>query len=156
MSNSQVKNLSKNELKSMLMKMGTSLDKNDHPKSYYEKLYLEKMNAKNKRTRSNNIFGREQILKTKRERNDIKVKEDDEEYVIEEEEEVENNSNQKEEGNSEDENLWASGDVSKWEIIDDFNKIENNEIDQEHEIEGEEIVIKNNKIKIFTCIIYIM
>ena len=105
MSNSQVKNLSKNELKSMLMKMGTSLDKNDHPKSYYEKLYLEKMNAKNKRTRSNNIFGREQILKTKRERNDIKVKEDDEEYVIEEEEEVENNSNQKEEGNSEDENL---------------------------------------------------
>lgn len=105
MSNSQVKNLSKNELKSMLMKMGTSLDKNDHPKSYYEKLYLEKMNAKNKRTRSNNIFGREQILKTKRERNDIKVKEDDEEYVIEEEEEVENNSNQKDEGNSEDENL---------------------------------------------------
>jgi hypothetical protein len=87
------------------MKMGTSLDKNDHPKSYYEKLYLEKMNAKNKRTRSNNIFGREQILKTKRERNDIKVKEDDEEYVIKEEEEVENNSNQKDEGNSEDENL---------------------------------------------------
>ena len=60
------------------MKMGTSLDKNDHPKSYYEKLYLEKMNAKNKRTRSNNIFGREQMLNSKRERNDIKEKKDEE------------------------------------------------------------------------------
>ena len=85
------------------MKMGTSLDKNDHPKSYYEKLYLEKMNAKNKRTRSNNIFGRESILNTKRERNDKKNKKD-EDYVVEEDEE--NNSIQEEEEeNNEDENI---------------------------------------------------
>ena len=90
------------------MKMGTSLDKDDHPKSYYEKLYLEKMNAKNKRTRSNNIFGREQILNSKRERNDTKEKkdkdkdEDDEEYIVEEE--IENNSEQEDEEEIEDEN----------------------------------------------------
>ena len=92
------------------MKMGTSLDKDDHPKSYYEKLYLEKMNAKNKRTRSNNIFGREQILNSKRERTDTKEKkdkdedkdEDDEEYI--EEEENENKSEHEDEEEIEDEN----------------------------------------------------
>ena len=90
------------------MKMGTSLDKDDHPKSYYEKLYLEKMNAKNKRTRSNNIFGREQMLNSKRERNDTKEKkdeeEDDEEYIAEEENE--NNSEQENEEKDEDDNLY--------------------------------------------------
>ena len=111
MSTSQVKSMSKNELKSILMKIGTSLDKDDHPKSYYEKLYLEKMNAKNKRTRSNNIFGREQILNSKRERNDTKEKkekqddeeDEDEEYIVEEENE--NNSEQENEEEIEDENI---------------------------------------------------
>ena len=92
------------------MKMGTSLDKDDHPKSYYEKLYLEKMNAKNKRTRSNNIFGREQMLNSKRERNDIKEKkdeeDDDEEYIAEEENE--NNSEQENEEKDEDDNLYEN------------------------------------------------
>lgn len=94
------------------MKMGTSLDKDDHPKSYYEKLYLEKMNAKNKRTRSNNIFGRDQILNSKRERNDTKEKkekdkdQDDEEYIAEEENE--NNSEQENEEEIEDENINES------------------------------------------------
>ncbi len=112
MSTSQIKNLSKNELKSILMKMGTSLDKIDRPKSYYEKLYLEKMNAKNKRTRSNNIFGREHILNTKRERND-KKNQKDEDYVIEKDEE--NNSNQEEEeeeDNNENENISVKSDES--------------------------------------------
>ena len=114
MSTSIAKNMSKNELKSMLMKMGTSLDKDDHPKSYYEKLYLEKMNAKNKRTRSNNIFGREQILNSKRERTDTKDKkdedEDDEDYVVEEEEEE--NSHQENEEINDDENLYANSEES--------------------------------------------
>ena len=114
MSTSIAKNMSKSELKSMLMKMGTSLDKDDHPKSYYEKLYLEKMNAKNKRTRSNNIFGREQILNSKRERTDTKDKkdedEDDEDYVVEEEEE--NSSHQENEEINDDENLYANSEES--------------------------------------------
>ena len=114
MSTSIAKNMSKSELKSMLMKMGTSLDKDDHPKSYYEKLYLEKMNAKNKRTRSNNIFGREQILNSKRERTDTKDKkdedEDDEDYVVEEEEEE--NSHQENEEINDDENLYANSEES--------------------------------------------
>ena len=92
------------------MKMGTSLDKDDHPKSYYEKLYLEKMNAKNKRTRSNNIFGREQMLNSKRERNDIKEKkdeeDDDEEYIAEEENE--NNDEQENEEIDENDNLYEN------------------------------------------------
>ena len=96
------------------MKMGTSLDKDDHPKSYYEKLYLEKMNAKNKRTRSNNIFGREQMLNSKRERNDTKEKkdekEDDEEYIAEEENE--NNSEQENEEKDEDDNLYEYSEES--------------------------------------------
>ena len=96
------------------MKMGTSLDKDDHPKSYYEKLYLEKMNAKNKRTRSNNIFGREQMLNSKRERNDTKEKkdeeEDDEEYIAEEENE--NNSEQENEEKDEGDNLYEYSEES--------------------------------------------
>ena len=99
------------------MKMGTSLDKDDHPKSYYEKLYLEKMNAKNKRTRSNNIFGRDQILNSKRERNDTKEKkekdkdQDDEEYIAEEENE--NNSEQENEEEIEDENINESSEKNE-------------------------------------------
>ena len=100
------------------MKMGTSLDKDDHPKSYYEKLYLEKMNAKNKRTRSNNIFGREQMLNSKRERNDTKEKkdeeEDDEEYIAEEENE--NNSEQENEEKDEDDNLYEYSEESDKDI----------------------------------------
>ena len=92
------------------MKMGTSLDKNDHPKSYYEKIYLEKMNAKNKRTRSNNIFGREYILNTKRERNDKKNKKD-EDYVVEEDEES-NSIQEEEEENNENENISIKSDES--------------------------------------------
>ena len=38
-------------------------------------------------------------------------------------------------------------------INNEINKIENNEIDQEHEIEGEEIVIKNNNLLEENCII---
>ena len=68
MSYSQMKSWSKNELKNRLLKMGISIDKNEHDKSYYEKLYLEQMNAKNKFTRNNNYFGRKQLLNIKRER----------------------------------------------------------------------------------------
>ena len=93
------------------MKMGTSLDKNDHPKSYYEKLYLEKMNAKNKRTRSNNIFGREYILNTKRERNDKRNKKD-EDYVVEEDEESNSIKEEEEEENNENENIYIKSDES--------------------------------------------
>ena len=83
MSYSQIKDWSKNELKNRLLKMGISIDKNEHPKSYYEKLYLEQMNAKNKITRNNHPFGKTQLLKSKRERErtNSKEKKEDEEYI---------------------------------------------------------------------------
>ena len=87
---SEIKSMSKNELKSRLIKMGMSFDKTDHPKSYYLNLYLEKFNAQNKITRSKNSFGRE-MLKVKRERvnskemhdSDYNVEEDDNDIVNE-------------------------------------------------------------------------
>ncbi len=45
-----------------------SLDRSDHPKNYYMKMYLEKSNAKNKITRDNTPFYSEQIISRKRER----------------------------------------------------------------------------------------
>ena len=79
MSYSQMKNWSKNELKNRLLKMGISLDKNEHEREYYENLYLQQLNAKNKFTRNNNYFGRkQQLLNNKRERNKSKGKEEDE------------------------------------------------------------------------------
>lgn len=104
------------------MKMGTSLDKNDHPKSYYLKLYLEKYNAKNKITRSNNPFSREHLLRTKRERKDVKAKKEDKDYEIEENE-------------SNDDEVEENDDI---ENLDE----ESNESDQE--TEGK----KNSKVKL--------
>ena len=40
---SDFEGLSKSEIKNRLIQMGVSLDKKDHPKDYYEKLYLEKL-----------------------------------------------------------------------------------------------------------------
>ena len=80
MSHSQIKDWSKNELKNRLLKMGISIDKNEHPKSYYENLYLEQMNTKNKITRNNHPFGKEQLLRTKRERNNSKEKKESKDY----------------------------------------------------------------------------
>ena len=108
MSDSQVKNMSKNEIKNMLMKMGVSLDKNEHEKSYYENLYLKICNKKNKRTRSNNLYYREQFLKAKRERNDSKSKKKDKDDIINEEK----NSIQEDEENNENENLYNESDES--------------------------------------------
>ena len=81
--------MSKNELKSRLIKMGMSFDKTDHPKSYYLNLYLEKFNAQNKITRSKNSFGRE-MLKVKRERVNSKEKHDSD-YNVEEDDKIELN-----------------------------------------------------------------
>ena len=68
MSNSDLKNFSIPQLKSRLSQMGMSLDRSDHPKNYYMKMYLEKSNAKNKITRDNTPFYSEQIISRKRER----------------------------------------------------------------------------------------
>ena len=66
MSYQGIETLSKSELKAKLNKMGMSLDRNDHPKNYYKKLYLEKSNAKNKVTRDNTPFYQEQIIINKK------------------------------------------------------------------------------------------
>jgi len=87
MSHSQIKDWSKNELKNRLLKMGISIDKNEHPKSYYENLYLEQMNTKNKITRNNHPFGKEQLLRTKRERNNSKEKKESKDYKEQKEKE---------------------------------------------------------------------
>ena len=68
MSNQDIKGLSKSELKMKLSKMGMSLDKREHPKNYYEKMYLNTSNAKNKVTRNNTPFYNERIINRKRER----------------------------------------------------------------------------------------
>ena len=86
--------MSKNELKSRLIKMGMSFDKTDHPKSYYLSLYLEKFNAQNKITRSKNSFGRE-MLKVKRERVNSKEKHDSD-YNVEEDDKIELNDSDEE------------------------------------------------------------
>ena len=68
MSYLEVEGLSKSELKNRLTQMGMSLDKLDHPKDFYMQLYLDKYNAKNKVTRDNTPFYKEQVLRGKRER----------------------------------------------------------------------------------------
>ena len=102
MSYSQMKSWSKNELKNRLLKMGISIDKNEHDKSYYEKLYLEQMNAKNKFTRNNNYFGRKQLLNIKRERKKSKEKEEEQEQdnSITPNDSIENNDEEIHENNS--------------------------------------------------------
>ena len=62
MSNQEIKGLSLSALKMKLSNMGMSLDRMDHPKHYYEKLYLEKSNAKNKVTRNDTPFYHEHII----------------------------------------------------------------------------------------------
>ena len=68
MSYLEVEGLSKSELKNRLTQMGMSLDKLDHPKDFYMQLYLDKYNAKNKVTRDNTPFYKEQVFRGKRER----------------------------------------------------------------------------------------
>ena len=105
MSRSQVKDWSKNELKNRLLKMGISIDKNEHPKSYYENLYLEQMNTKNKITRNNHPFGKEQLLRTKRERNNSKEKKESKDYKEAKEKEENISINDDDEDKDEIENL---------------------------------------------------
>ena len=105
MSHSQIKDWSKNELKNRLLKMGISIDKNEHPKSYYENLYLEQMNTKNKITRNNHPFGKEQLLRTKRERNNSKEKKESKDYKEAKEKEENISINDDDEDKDEIENL---------------------------------------------------
>ena len=110
MSYLEAEGLSKSELKNRLTQMGMSLDKYDHPKDYYMQLYLDKYNAKNKVTRDNTPFYKEQVLRGKRERDksydaqnydEVEYEEedegynygddDDEDYVYEESEESNEN-----------------------------------------------------------------
>ena len=74
MSNQEIKGLSLSALKMKLSNMVMSLDRVDHPKHYYEKLYLEKSNAKNKVTRNDTPFYHERIINRKRERTSDKKK----------------------------------------------------------------------------------
>ena len=60
MTSREVKSLSVADLKFKLGRMGMSLDKSEHPKDYYVKMYLDKSNAKNKVTRNNTPFYKEQ------------------------------------------------------------------------------------------------
>jgi hypothetical protein len=80
MSQEGIEGLSKSHLKMKLAQMGMSLDRSDHPKDYYVQLYLDKSNAKNKITRDNTSFYKENnILKGKRKRQKINENKDDDE-----------------------------------------------------------------------------
>ena len=112
---SEIKSMSKNELKSRLIKMGMSFDKTDHPKSYYLNLYLEKFNAQNKITRSKISFGRE-MLKVKRERANSKEKHDSD-YNVEEGDKIELNDSDEEYiyEESEEYDIDSKGNKKSWE-----------------------------------------
>ena len=67
--------LLESDYKIKLSKMGYSLDRNDHPENYYRNMYFEKSNAKNKITRDNTPFYKEdteQIINKKRQRTSSK------------------------------------------------------------------------------------
>lgn len=68
MSSIKVKDLSISDLKMKLSQMGMSLDKAEHNRNYYEKMYLNTSNAKNKVTRNNTPFYQEKNISRKRER----------------------------------------------------------------------------------------
>ena len=118
MSHSQIKDWSKNELKNRLLKMGISIDKNEHPKSYYENLYLEQMNTKNKITRNNHPFGKEQLLRTKRERNNSKEKKESKDYK---------------EAKEKEENIPINDDDEDKDEIENLNENDFDENNQENE-----------------------
>ena len=135
MSYQEVENLSKAELKNKLFQMGMSLDKKNHPRDYYVEMYLEKSNAKNKITRDNTPFNREQMLRGKRERQKETDKEllEDPNYVPEEfeeeeeevldEDEVQEESEEKEEkGQKEEKIKYSSYKKSTKKEIDEKNK----------------------------------
>ena len=95
MSNQEIKDLSISVLNMKLTNMGVSLDSIEHPKHYYEKMYLDKSNAKNKVTRNDTSFYHEHIINRKRERtsskktkiNQKKISEEKEKLLEEEENE---------------------------------------------------------------------
>ena len=93
MSNQEIKGLSLSALKMKLSNMGMSLDRMDHPKHYYEKLYLEKSNAKNKVTRNDTPFYHEHIINRKRERTSDKKKKIIKQQISEENSLEEENEN---------------------------------------------------------------
>lgn len=93
MSNQEIKGLSLSALKMKLSNMGMSLDRIDHPKHYYEKLYLEKSNAKNKVTRNDTPFYHENIINRKRERTSDKKKKIIKQQISEENSLEEENEN---------------------------------------------------------------
>ena len=104
MNSRQAKALSVADLKFKLGRMGMSLDKSDHPKDYYVKLYLDKSNAKNKVTRNNTPFYNEQInpreferLRKKNDKKEIEYEEEDDKEGIEIDEDDKNNSTKKKE-----------------------------------------------------------
>ena len=89
---SDFEGLSKSEIKNRLIQMGVSLDKKDHPKDYYEKLYLEKL----KKLKIGSKEKKEKMMRGKRKRakGNIFEEKDDPNYeqeVSEEEEEISEN-----------------------------------------------------------------
>ena len=72
MSHQTKQSLLESEYKSKLNRMGVSLDRSYHPLNYYKEMYFDKSNAKNKVTRNNTPFYREQIINRKRQRSSSK------------------------------------------------------------------------------------
>ena len=72
MSHQTKESLLESEYKSKLNRMGVSLDRSYHPLNYYKEMYFDKSNAKNKVTRNNTPFYREQIINRKRQRSSSK------------------------------------------------------------------------------------
>ena len=131
MSYQEVENLSNAELKNKLFQMGMSLDKKNHPRDYYVEMYLEKSNAKNKITRDNTPFNREQMLRGKRERQKETDKEllEDPNYVPEEFEEEEEEVLEEDE---EQEELEEKGEKKEQMKFSSYKKNSKKEIDEKN------------------------
>ena len=68
MSNKRMKALLESGYKRKLEQMGMSFNRTDQPDNYYEKIYLNTSNAKNKVTRNNTPFYKDDIINRKRKR----------------------------------------------------------------------------------------
>ena len=68
MSNKRMKTLLESGYKRKLEQMGMSFIRTDQPDNYYEKIYLNTSNAKNKVTRNNTPFYKDDIINRKRKR----------------------------------------------------------------------------------------
>lgn len=77
-----IEDLSMSELKSLLQRMGMSLDRKNHPKKYYVNLYRSKTKQKHKITRNETSFACSQSKTTNRKRKRSKINQKEQKFKL--------------------------------------------------------------------------